>query len=253
MPKIILLDGLDGTGKHTIFKLLQNYLIEHNYHVHLYDFPAYGTPTGKLIKEFLHGNVIQDVKNASNYATSLLYTADRLVYYENHKETFGKDDIILYNRSYMSNFFYQTAVYYKEYQNAFKNTDFHIDYIFYRYIDKIKTYLNTFYELEIRHTFLDNKDNQFYNFYLYHPNIEINFSLAKNRGDMDLYEKDKEFQLLIHENALMLYKCTKDLKLETNYPAYLFELIACSKENDSKPYLPEFILKNILLKSGIPQ
>ena len=69
--KIIVIEGLDGTGKKTQSKLLVDKL-EANY----YSFPNYAEPFGKLVTKYLQGE-LGSLEDVTPEAASLLYAADR--------------------------------------------------------------------------------------------------------------------------------------------------------------------------------
>jgi dTMP kinase len=75
--KLIVVDGIDGSGKATQVKILKQRLIKEGYMVKSIDFPRYDTNFfGSLIGEFLTGKYGDFVKMNSR-AVSVLYAADR--------------------------------------------------------------------------------------------------------------------------------------------------------------------------------
>ncbi len=71
--KLIVLDGADGTGKATQFKLLVETLQSENYAVATVDFPQYGTKSAGPLEEYLNGKYGQ----VNPYAASIFYAIDR--------------------------------------------------------------------------------------------------------------------------------------------------------------------------------
>jgi dTMP kinase len=69
---IIALEGLDKSGKFTQAKLLTERLIKDGYNVKQSEFHRYGTPTGKLIMDWLTGKW-----NVSQHTIELIMTADK--------------------------------------------------------------------------------------------------------------------------------------------------------------------------------
>lgn len=55
--KIIEIEGLDKSGKHTLVKDLEKWLSDNNKKVKVVDFHDYSTPTGKEIRRILDGKV----------------------------------------------------------------------------------------------------------------------------------------------------------------------------------------------------
>lgn len=81
--KLVVIDGIDGSGKATQVKILKNRLTKEGFKVKTIDFPKYDTNFfGKLIGEFLTGKYGDFVKMNSR-AVSVLYAADR---YESSSE-----------------------------------------------------------------------------------------------------------------------------------------------------------------------
>lgn len=75
--KLVVIDGIDGSGKATQVKILKQRLIKEGFKVKTIDFPKYDTNFfGSLIGEFLTGKYGDFVKMNSR-AVSVLYAADR--------------------------------------------------------------------------------------------------------------------------------------------------------------------------------
>ncbi len=55
--KFICVEGADNTGKTTLCKKISDILTSKGKRVKLFSFPNYGTPSGKLIKKYLHSNI----------------------------------------------------------------------------------------------------------------------------------------------------------------------------------------------------
>jgi dTMP kinase len=107
--KLVVLEGLDGSGKSVQFGLLRDYLTQQNYPLVTVDFPDYnGTIFGRLVGRYLDGE-FGDVYEVSPYVSSLFYAGDRL---ENRPKlvrhlTDGK--LLLANRYVGSNMAYHSA------------------------------------------------------------------------------------------------------------------------------------------------
>lgn len=70
--KIITLEGLDKSGKHSVSIALKEYLKKLGYKVEQSEFHRYDTPTGKIIRQFLYGDY-----NVSQETIELIMTADK--------------------------------------------------------------------------------------------------------------------------------------------------------------------------------
>lgn len=104
--KIIVIDGMDGTGKNTQSKLLYAELKKKTDKVAIFSFPAYWNDSSFFVKKYLEGNY-RNIKNPVLH--SLLYSLDRaLTYHEFIKEKYYNEGyIIIMDRYYISNVFYQ--------------------------------------------------------------------------------------------------------------------------------------------------
>ncbi len=76
--KLVVLEGLDGSGKSVQFGLLRDRLAAMGLPVVTVDFPNYeGSVFGKLVGRYLNGE-FGDLYEVSPYVSSLLYAGDRL-------------------------------------------------------------------------------------------------------------------------------------------------------------------------------
>ena len=53
----IVIEGIDLVGKTTQHEMLSRYLRDRGFDVAVHSFPAYGSPTGEVIREHLRGSV----------------------------------------------------------------------------------------------------------------------------------------------------------------------------------------------------
>ncbi len=75
--KIIVLEGIDGSGKNTHAKLLQQYLISSNFIAKVLHFPLYQeTFFGNEVANYLNGKY-GDLKNVHPKLAAMLYAGDR--------------------------------------------------------------------------------------------------------------------------------------------------------------------------------
>ena len=110
-PKILWLDGLDGTGKATMTDMLREQIHLAGKKVAIMDFPRYEERTGRLVKDYLTSGYgcIQDRSLAA-----ILYSVDRTMELrERFDELFtpGNYDYIVSNRFAMANLICQTTMY----------------------------------------------------------------------------------------------------------------------------------------------
>src|SRR6266403_2732213 len=93
--KFIVIDGTDGSGKTTQFKLLQDTLQAEGYEVETTDFPQYGKKSAGLVEEYLNGKYGNEV---NPYASSIFYAVDRFDASKQMQEWLDQGKIILSNR-----------------------------------------------------------------------------------------------------------------------------------------------------------
>ena len=103
--KIIALEGIDGSGKGTQYKLLFDRLVSEGYKVGKLDFPVYDSLIGTEIGKLLSGDYEVTAKTLDPKSMALWYAADRLAVFKDFD--FSKYDILLLNRSSLSNAVYQ--------------------------------------------------------------------------------------------------------------------------------------------------
>jgi dTMP kinase len=84
MGKLIVIDGLDGSGKHTQLEYLYSYLEKKNVKVHKIAFPMYDSEGCIFVKKYLAGEFGSDPSDTSAYTSSLFFALDR--YYSYKKE-----------------------------------------------------------------------------------------------------------------------------------------------------------------------
>ena len=82
--KLIVVDGLDGSGKSTQQEALVNALIQSGRQVQGISFPDYKSPSSTLIRMYLKGDFGQSPADVNAYAASSFYAADRYASYKQH-------------------------------------------------------------------------------------------------------------------------------------------------------------------------
>ena len=79
--KLIVIEGLDGSGKSTQTEILQKRLGDV---VRFVKFPDYDDPSSTLVKMYLRGEFGSSADEVNAYATSLLFTVDRFASFKRH-------------------------------------------------------------------------------------------------------------------------------------------------------------------------
>ena len=75
--KLIVIEGLDGSGKATQAKLLAKRLAEQGTAVREVSFPDYGSDSSALVKMYLSGQFGSDPQDVNAFAASSFYAVDR--------------------------------------------------------------------------------------------------------------------------------------------------------------------------------
>ena len=77
MGKIIVIEGVDGSGKETQSKMLTERLLENGYKVKMQSFPNYNSPSSEPVKMYLGGQ-FGGADSMDAYQSSVLFSVDRL-------------------------------------------------------------------------------------------------------------------------------------------------------------------------------
>ncbi|MCH5195184.1 MAG: thymidylate kinase [Oscillospiraceae bacterium] len=175
--KLIVLDGLDGSGKSTQLELAADYLKSLGVNFRAVSFPNYDTLSGQLVRQYLDGTVKCEGKNGA-YSASAIYAVDRYVSYATDwKEFYQNGGLIITGRYTTSNAIYQLTKMPREEYNCF---------------------LDWLYDFEYNKLGLPEPDKVIF---LDMP-VEVSQELLKKRYDGDESKKD------IHErNVEFLEEC----------------------------------------------
>ena len=110
MGKLIVIEGTDGSGKSTQFKLLTEYLEASGRPFRKLVFPRYSEPSSSLIRMYLGGEFGTNPSDVSSYAASSFYAVDR---YASYKQDWGgwyeQGGLVLSDRYTTSNAVHQAA------------------------------------------------------------------------------------------------------------------------------------------------
>ncbi len=136
MGKIIVIEGVNDSGKETQSKLLAKTLKEEGYKVVEFSFPMYKSPTGKIFKNCVlgkdgNGYFEEGYENLDPYVVCL-YTAADPKYHKEKIERYLKNDyIVILNRYTSSNMAHQGSRY----------SDSEERFYMYQWIDKLEYWL----------------------------------------------------------------------------------------------------------------
>lgn len=110
MGKLIVLDGLDGSGKTTQFELLTSYFQKQGKSVKAISFPDYKDPSSSLVRMYLAGEFGKTAGEVNAYAASSFYAVDRYASYKRFwEEDYQSGSIILAARYTTSNAIHQMS------------------------------------------------------------------------------------------------------------------------------------------------
>lgn len=108
MSKLIIMEGLDGSGKSTQTDLLEKYLIDTNIDYKKIKLPDYESPSSTLVNMYLGGEFGKDASDVNAYAASAFYAVDRFASFKlKWKADYDAGKVILADRYATSNSIYQ--------------------------------------------------------------------------------------------------------------------------------------------------
>ena len=213
MGKLIVIEGLDGSGKSTQLELLKKNLENLNIDCKSVSFPDYDNPSSTLVKMYLGGEFGKKPGDVNAYAASVFYTVDRYASYkENWGEFYQKGGTVVSGRYTTSNAIHQTSKLPRE---------------------EWEDFLNWLYDFEYNKIGIPKPDKVIF---LDMP-VEVSQKLLSNRYEGDEGKKD------IHESDIeYLNNCRKAAKFTADYSGW--KTISCAK--DGEPRSIEDIAADIL-------
>ena len=129
MGKLIVIEGTDGSGKSTQFRLLTQRLEQKGQAFQQLEFPQYKEPSSALIKMYLGGEFGSNPSDVNAYAASAFYAVDR---YASYKKVWGKwyedGGLVLSARYTTSNAVHQASKEPEEAQGAFLSWLYDFEY-----------------------------------------------------------------------------------------------------------------------------
>ena len=129
MGKLIVIEGTDGSGKSTQFKLLTQRLKDDGRAFQQLEFPQYSEPSSALIRMYLGGEFGRKPSDVNAYAASAFYAVDR---YASYKKVWGQwyenGGLVLSGRYTTSNAVHQASKEPGEKQAAFLKWLYEFEY-----------------------------------------------------------------------------------------------------------------------------
>jgi len=127
--KLIVIEGLDGSGKATQAEKLYQTLKAQEKNVIKVSFPDYESDSSALVKMYLKGEFGSDPDSVNPYAASSFYAVDRFASYaKNWKEFYLNGGIVVADRYTTSNAVHQCSKLPSEQWKDFINWLFHYEY-----------------------------------------------------------------------------------------------------------------------------
>ena len=203
MGKLIVIEGLDGSGKSTQLDLLLERLKGLNIDCRSVSFPDYESDSSALVRMYLAGKFGKKPDDVNPFAASVFYTVDR---YASYKQNWGgyydTGGVIIAGRYTTSNAVHQTSK-----------------------LDKSEweTFLNWLYDFEYNKVGIPKPDKVIF---LDMP-VEVSQKLLSGRYKGDESKKD------IHESDVnYLDNCRKAAVFTAEFSGW--KVVPCAKDNEAR-------------------
>jgi dTMP kinase len=126
---LIVLEGLDGSGKATQAQALRERLEGLGLPVRKLSFPVYESPSSALVRMYLQGEFGTDPQAVNAYAASSFYAVDRYASYKKDwADFYAQGGILVADRYTTSNAIHQCSKLEREEWEAFLQWLFHYEY-----------------------------------------------------------------------------------------------------------------------------
>lgn len=203
MGKLIVIEGLDGSGKSTQLDLLLERLKGLNIDCRSVSFPDYESDSSALVRMYLAGKFGKKPDDVNPFAASVFYTVDRYASYkQNWGEYYDAGGVIIAGRYTTSNAVHQTSK-----------------------LDKSEweTFLNWLYDFEYNKVGIPKPDKVIF---LDMP-VEVSQKLLSGRYKGDESKKD------IHESDVnYLDNCRKAAVFTAEFSGW--KVVPCAKDNEAR-------------------
>ncbi len=110
MSKLIVIEGVDSSGKATQTEMLHNRLSAEFGNVRKVSFPNYDSPSSAIVKMYLNGDFGTDANSVNAYTASSFFALDRYASVNGEwKDIFYGDGIVIADRYVTSNMVHQAS------------------------------------------------------------------------------------------------------------------------------------------------
>ncbi|MBQ7045091.1 MAG: deoxynucleoside kinase [Clostridia bacterium] len=129
MGKLIVIEGLDGSGKSTQLELLPEALKQKGYETVSVSFPDYNSDSSALVKMYLAGQFGSKPGDVNAYASSVFYAVDRYASFKtNWSNAYNNGKIVVSGRYTTSNAVHQASKLPREQWESFLNWLYDFEY-----------------------------------------------------------------------------------------------------------------------------
>ncbi len=129
MGKLIVIEGLDGSGKATQANLLYEMLCKKGYSAKKVTFPNYKSDSSAPVRMYLNGKISENPQGVNAFAASSFYAVDRYISFKTDWEDFYNDNgIVVADRYTTSNGVHQCSKLPKEEWNSFMDWLYDFEY-----------------------------------------------------------------------------------------------------------------------------
>jgi dTMP kinase len=126
---LVVIEGIDGSGKSTQLALLKERLESDDISYHALDFPRYNKPGGQLAKLYLQGAFGKNPNDVNPYAASSFFSTDRISsYLEDWRDKYESGTLIISDRYTTSNATHQGSKFPSEKREEFFDWLFTFEY-----------------------------------------------------------------------------------------------------------------------------
>lgn len=218
--KLLVIEGLDGSGKSTQISLLNRFFTDKGYNCNYLHFPRTDAPWfGELISRFLRGE-FGSLNEVNPWLVAMLYAGDRKEASEMIRGWLEKGNIVLLDRYTWSNIAYQCA-----------KTDDPAEQ------DKL---MNWILDLEFRHFGIPEPGINIF--------LDVPFSFTEKELSSSRTGKDRDYlngTRDIHEESLAFQMRVRDIYLRVASADKRLCIINCS-DNQGNMLTPEKIFERII-------
>jgi len=205
--KLFVIEGVDGSGKSTQLKLLNDYFAAKGYSCELLHFPRTSSPYfGELIARFLRGE-FGSIGDVDPYLVAMLFAGDRMDASGMIRNWLNEGRIVLLDRYTYSNIAYQCA----------KLDD----------PDSREKLINWILSLEFNHFGIPTPDLNIF--------LDVPFSFTERELSSGRRGIDRDYlkgSPDIHEENLIFQKKVRDIYLRVSLGYKLLAVIDCSDNRD---------------------